>query len=198
MALTTPEIEPGEFRAGDTTTWVKDVADYPASDGWALKYAFRNAAAKFNITCTTNADGKRYDAEISAATSAGLTAGRYDWIAYVYKAGPPVLQHTVDEGSCTVLPNLSTDANYDARSDARKNYDYLLTMYRACINVSGGQVVSYSIAGRSMTYRRGDDISLLRKELQYWAARVEAEEAEEAVANGGRNPRHVGVNFNRL
>lgn len=190
MSVETPEIEPTEIRAGDTITWLKTVDDYLPADGWTLKYAFRAASAKFNITCTTS--GTKYLATILPATSAAFTVGRYTWIAYVTKgAGATLEQHTVDKGSCTVLPCLSTDANYDARTDARIIYDSLIAAYKTYVS-SQGQVDSYSIGGRSMKFRSTTDIL---DQIKHWAAIVANEEAEEKINNGQGTGRKILYQF---
>jgi hypothetical protein len=193
MAITTPEIEPASFRAGDTVSWLRDLSDYLPADGWTLKYAFRKSSSKINITTTTS--GTKHLATITAATSATFTAGRYDWIAYVIKGtSPNQEQHTVDEGACDVLPNLSLDANYDARSDARIIYDDLIAAYKAFISANG-MMQAFTVAGKSVSFRSSKEIL---DQIKYWATQVRAEEAAEAVANGNKDPRQVGVRLTRI
>ena len=50
---TTPTTEPASITAGDTLTWQKTLADYPATV-WTLKYRFINATAKVDITATAS------------------------------------------------------------------------------------------------------------------------------------------------
>jgi len=118
MAQTIPTTEPSSLRAGDTWQWRReDLSDFPAS-AWTLKYYFRNAAAKFDITAA--ADGDLYAVSVAKATTAPRTVGKYDWIAVVESATE---RFQVDSGRFEVLPNLATDAVYDARTFARKMLD---------------------------------------------------------------------------
>jgi hypothetical protein len=185
--------EPAEFRAGDTVTWLKTVEDYPPTDGWTLKYAFRSAASKFNVTAATS--GTDYLSTITAADSAPLAAARYEWLAFVTKgSGSTLVQHSVDEGSARVLPNLSADVVYDARSDARKIYDDLIDKYKTLAG-SGMQVQSYNVAGRGVTYNKPAE---MLDAIKYWAAQVRAEDDAEAAANGLGSSRQVGVLFRKI
>lgn len=188
-----PTTEPAQIRAGDTTTWKKTVADYPPSAGWTLKYSLRNTAQKIDITAATS--GTDYLVTITRNTSKAYVPGRYDWICFVVKGvSPNDEQHTLDQGSVSILPDLSADAVYDARSDARKIYDDLIAAYKTYI-ASGGTIQSYAIGGRSVTYK---DQAKIIEDIKYWERKVRSEEAAEAVANGSANPRRVGTRFNRI
>jgi hypothetical protein len=186
------EIEPTAIRAGDTITWKKTVEDYTAGD-WTLKYHLRNATDKIDITA--GATGSAFLVDIASATSISYTAGRYDWVACVSQgSGASLAQHTIECGSMDVLPNLSANAVYDVRSDARKIYDSLITAYKSFVS-SNGAMSSFSIAGKSVSYKSSSD---LIKDIQYWAAKVQTEEETEKAAKGFPNPRRVGVRFKRL
>lgn len=120
MAYTAPTNEPTQLRAGDTWNWRReDMGDYPASE-WTLKYYFRNATAKFDITAA--ADGDLFEVAVAKSTTAGYTAGEYTWVAFVETADD---RHQVDSGSLEVLQDVSVDAVYDGRSFAQKMVDYI-------------------------------------------------------------------------
>lgn len=189
----TRTTEPAEIRAGDTTTWLKTIGDYPPAAGWTLKYSLRNAEQKINITATTV--GTDYLVTITAAVSAVYSPGRYDWLAYVVKgSGGSLEQHTVGTGAIIILPNLAGDVVYDARSDARKIYDDLIAKYKE-LAATGLRVQSYNVAGRSATYNKPAE---MLDALKYWASIVRDEENAARVANGGASSRRVGVRMRRI
>lgn len=190
---TIPEIEPAEIRVGFTTSWYKDVTDYPPSGGWTLKYALRNSAQKITLTAATS--GTRYLTTVTASGSSAYVVGIYTWVAYVTKGTAETLdQHEVDRGTIALVQNYSADAVYDGRSDARIIYDNLITKYKAFIS-SGGEMQSMSVAGKSVSFRSAEDFLT---QIKYWEAKVRDEEDAEAVANGGSSSRQVGVRLSRI
>jgi len=105
--------EPLEVTVGDTTKWTRTLPDYPADDGWVLKYALRGPAV---VDITASDDGSSHQVTI---TSAQLTsAGTYYVQGYVEKSGE---RHTVYTGRIKANPNLAAAAaGYDGRSHAQK------------------------------------------------------------------------------
>lgn len=175
MTASIPTNEPAELRAGDTWQWRReDLSDYPASAGWSLKYYFRNAAAKFDITAA--ADGDAFAVEVAKA-STGKTPGAYDWIAVVEST---THRHQIDAGRLTVLPNLATDVVYDARTFARKMLDYIEA---ALLNRASGDqldLINAQLDQRSMT-RDKSGLTALRNQYR---AEVRAEENAARIADG--------------
>lgn len=142
--MTTPQIEPTAVRAGDTIAWTRSLSDYPASAGWVLSYRLINATGKIDITAT--AAGSDHAVAVTAATSAGWTAGAYSWISYVTKAAE---RFTIGEGSITVQPNLAAQAGgFDTRTHAAK----VLASIEAWLESKDPAVAEYEIAGRRMKY----------------------------------------------
>jgi len=77
MTHPVPEAVPATLRAGDTATWRRNPADYPASDGWSMDYILVTAAAQIAIAASVA--GNEFLVEVSPATTALWTAGRYAW-----------------------------------------------------------------------------------------------------------------------
>jgi hypothetical protein len=172
MAYTAPTTEPTSLRAGDTWAWRReDLSDYPAST-WTLKYYFRNASAKFDITAS--ADGEAFAVSVAKATTATYAAGDYDWIAVVETVAD---RYQVDEGRVEVLPNLATNAVYDARTFARTMLDAVEAALLSKANLSQLDLVQAALADRSMQYDTAALLSL-RKQFQSEVRR------EDAVRNG--------------
>ena len=169
--------EPTALRAGDTWAWRReDLTDYPAPT-WALKYYFRNATAKFAITAA--ADGVAHAVSVAMATTAVYTVGYYDWIAVAESA---TQRYEVDSGRLQVLPNLATDAFYDARTFARKMLDYIEA---ALLNRASGDqldVINAALADRSIA-RDKAGMMTLRTQFQQ---EIKAEDNRARIKNGGQ------------
>ena len=117
MTAPVPTNEPLEARVGDTWAWNRqDLPDYPATT-WTLKYQFKNATSHFEFNAT--ADGSNFSIVVAKATTAGFTAGKYSWAAYVTDG---TSQYTVATGRLNVLPSysLASAAALDDRTHARK------------------------------------------------------------------------------
>lgn len=193
MSASIPSFVPGTLRAGDTWQWTQEVPDYPASDGWALKYRFKTASGGFEITAA--ASGAAYAVTVAAATTAAYVAGVYDYVAWVAKAGE---EHTVLSGrQLQVLPDLrsgSATAGLDLRSNARKRLDVL----EAAMLARDPSIASYTIqtsAGpRAVTYSSLADV---RVEYDRVKAEVQAEADAARIAQGGKSRRNLYVRFAR-
>lgn len=168
---------PAKITAGDTITWQRTLADYPASGGWVLKYCLINASGKINITST--AAGDDHLVNVSAASSAGYAAGDYDWQEYVEKAATSE-RYTISTGRITISPNIaSMPAGYDGRSTVRKTLDLINAAMLAHGNNAWTQ--EYEIAGRRMKFRSVGEFLQFRSKLQQ---EVKAEERADRVARG--------------
>ena len=178
-----PTIEPAVLNAGDTLRWTRSLADYPASAGWVLSYTLINASAKISITGT--ASGDLHSILVPAATTAGYTAGTYDWRARVSKAAEV---YTVGEGRITVR-NGYAGATFDARSHARKALEAIEAVLEGRATSSA---LEYEIGNRRMKYIPPAELLALRDRYR---AEVAREDAAAAVAAGLPDRRRVYVRF---
>jgi hypothetical protein len=183
MAADIPTAEPLSARAGDTWRWTRALADYPASDGWALSYVLINAGAK--VTISASSDGDDHAVTVAAAATANYAAGAYEWVARVSKSGEV---YTVGTGRITVLPSLSA-STADLRTHARKTLEAI----EAVIEGRASQdVLEYQIAGRSLKRIPVADLLMLRDRYR---AEVAREDAANRVALGLPDRRRVFVRF---
>ena len=142
MAAQIPTVEPQSLRLGDTASWSRSLADYPASAGWVLSYALVKSGTR--ITFTASASGDDHLVSVPAATTTGWAAGTYQWQARVSKAGEA---YTIGTGSIELLVDFATQASgYDARSHARKTLEAI----KAWIEGRDMGVAEYEIAGRRL------------------------------------------------
>jgi hypothetical protein len=164
--LDVPTTEPSSVTAGDTLTWSRSLADYPASTGWVLAYAL--VCAGQLITITASASGDEHIVSVAAATSAAYVPGTYAWQATVTKTTE---RYTVGTGTLTILPNLAAQGGgYDARTHAAKT----LAALEAWIESHDMAVADYQIAGRAMRYISIPDLLKLRDAYKAEVARETA------------------------
>lgn len=185
--------------AADTLQFTTSIADYPASDGWTLKFRLipRTSGDAIEITAAAaDDDPDAYEVSVSAATTAGWVPGDYSWAAWVEK---DVEKFTVDGwvshdqryrggASIAIKPDPRTVAAFDNRSHARKVLDAIEAVIenRATLDQE-----EYTINGRSLKRTPLDDLVGLRRRYQN---EVATEDAAERVAQG-LAPRRSTIQF---
>ena len=116
MAIKTKE--PVEFYVGDSITWLKTLEDYPASQGWTLKYTFINAKNKITVKSTASSDKHLID--ITSETSNKYVHGFYRWQSYVEKVTESGLErHTIGTGEVSLKPSFEQEPTFESRSKAQ-------------------------------------------------------------------------------
>lgn len=173
-------MEPLELHAGDTWTWTRDSADYPAS-AWTVTWFAKGAAGAFSITGT--AEGDTHRATMAKAGTAVVKPGRYDWVA---RAGNGSEQYTIATGSFEVLPDFTAEGAYDGRSHARKALEAIQAVIERRATLDQEE---YSIEGRSLKRTPMADLLMLRAR---YLREVQAEETAQKLANG------LGVSGNKI
>jgi len=184
---------------GDSYEFRTTVADYPASDGWALSHVLRPASGSADpITLTAVADGDDYLTSVSTTTSAGWEAGDFTVVAMVTKAGE---RHTLDavalsggrltSNRITILANPTDGEAFDDRSHARKTLDALNAMIegRASMEQRG-----FTIRDRTVDLLSPDELIRWRG---YYAGIVANEDAAARRRAGLPDPRRKYVRFMR-
>lgn len=121
MAATIPTKEPESIVAGDTLKFNIDLADYPAGDGWTLKYNLVNASG--TIQFQSSASGNTHAINEAFGTTANWVTGFYTLTGYVtngteqYQVYPPT--------RIEILPNPASAENRDTRSISQKIVDLM-------------------------------------------------------------------------
>lgn len=178
---------PAFIHAGDTVAWIESLPEFKPSEGWSLEYKLVNTATSISIG--TSIDGENYSVSIPATVSSTWAPGRYTWVAFVTRGSE---RYTVGSGEITVKPNLAgVTSGYDPRTPAQKALDDLRAALLAWL-ASGGTVQSYTIAGRTMTYR---SIAEIRRAISLAEREVAREKAAEKLASGIDPGRRVLVRF---
>ncbi len=179
---------PSQFRAGDFVSWVESNA--PAGATAIRAYLRTNAASGAVLDAT--ASGNDWAFQVSAATSATLTAGAYlaQFVATV--ATNPV---TYREASFAVLPNLAFTGSptaIETRSALRIRYDEIQEAIR--IVATSAQEYQIGVGGGGRKVRRAD-LPELRKERDEIRAQLTAEERASDLANGKGDPDSLYTRF---
>jgi hypothetical protein len=123
MSIPISTTEPTALITGDTITWQISLADYPATDGWTLKYTLLNAAAL--LTITASAAEADHLVSIPAAISAAYIPGDYKYQKYVERGADETLERiTLDEGTIAISAGIfSATAATDTRTQNRRILD---------------------------------------------------------------------------
>lgn len=167
---------PSEIIAGDSIAWTITLDDYPASDGYVLSYALVKSGALISITSSASDDD--HAVSISATTTAGYSAGIYDYQAYVTLDDD---RYTVETGTITVKSNFATQSSgLDTRSHAKKMLDAIDSLLEG---KSVADVSSYSIAGRSLTKYSPTELMEWRK----YYAKLYLQEQRAAKRKAGKS-----------
>lgn len=185
MAQSPATREPAYVIAGDTVTWSKVLADYPASAGWVLNYRLINVSGKIDITAS--ASGDDHVVLVAAATTAAWKSGSYAWQAYVTKTTE---RYTVGSGSIIVKPDITACSMLETRSAARQ----ALELLDAAMVARGSQAWTqeYEIAGRRMKFISASDFMAYRSKI---VAEVAREDAAARIASGLASKTKILVRF---
>ena len=167
-----------EIIIGDTLDFETTVPDYPATDGWTLKFRLvpRVSGSAITFNASTASDGVSYRAQVAPATTAAWTAGEYSWTSYVEKTGA---RQTVQQGMVTLIADPAvTTAPYDRRSHARKTLDAIEAVLE---NRASLDQQEYTIGDRSLKRMPIADLLDFKR---YYAGLVAKEEDAIRIANG--------------
>ena len=155
-----PTQEPDTLVVGDRWVWRRDdlVSDYPL-DEYALEYRFtEDSTGNTNaFTIAATEAESTYFVEIASAVTASLTAGDYQWAAFIIRSSDNQ-RVVIDQGRTERLPNLQ-NTTADLRSHAKKVLDAIEAVLE---NRASQDQMSYSIAGRSLSRMSIDDLMTFR------------------------------------
>lgn len=157
MSQTPPSVEPRSFVAGSTVSWKKSLVDYPASDGWTLKYFLRGPGEALDITCTVA--GATHVATISA-TNSKREPGDYWMQGRVENAGGE--KYVVFEDRVVVEPALDAANTFDGRSENE--------LMLANVRLALGKAVSKNAAEYQIANRMKREHSI--PDLIAWESRL--------------------------
>ena len=180
---------PSEFRAGDFVSW----SEYDAPKGTTAIRAYLRTNSASGATVDATASGNDWAFEVSANTSATLTAGAYlaQFVATV--ATKPV---TYREAAFNVLPSLAYTGSptaIETRSAAKIRLDSVEAAIDAL--TTGAQEYQIGIGNSGGRRVRRADLKDLIEWRDALKAEVLAEERAAAIANGKGDPSILYTRF---
>ncbi|MEX8520065.1 MAG: hypothetical protein AB3X44_16265 [Leptothrix sp. (in: b-proteobacteria)] len=163
-----------QLTAGDSLSFTRTVADYPATLGYTLKYRFvPRTAGGTAQTVTATPLVADYVIFVGNTVTALWAAGEYAWAAWVEKTATNE-RYTLDNGVVTVLPDpAQIGAGTDTRTHARRMLALIETMLEG---KATKDVQEYSIGGRQL--KSYDPAALIVLHKRY----VELVQREDAAA----------------
>jgi hypothetical protein len=176
MALNPATLEPRELVAGDSISFRRVLADYPAGDGWALEYEL---SGPVNFEFTSAADGNAHLCTVAAATTAEWIPGEYLLCGFAVNASAAE-RVEIYRAQFVVTPNVAA-GQAAAQTHAQK---MILLIEAVQLGKAGHDILESDIEGsriKRLTPRE------LREEYAYWKGVRENELAAEAVRNGRAN-----------
>jgi hypothetical protein len=189
--MSTPDQVPSELIAGDTWSWTRDLADYPATTHSAAWY-FENKDNAFSVNATTS--GTTFVGTVVPA-STGKVPGRYRWRIVVTRTSDNA-RFTAETGWTDVQADPVAAGKMDVRSHARRTLDAIEAAIEGRAT-SDQQAMSIGSGPMQRALTR-IPIEELLKFRDYYQAIVDGEDNADAVAAGGVNSRRMGVRFNRV
>lgn len=181
MALTPETGTPSTFESGNTVLFTESFADYPVGT-WTDSFVLSlNGGTPVATAATTS--GSLFLVTLSAAVTAALTPGIYDYAHYVTSGSE---RATAKTGTLKVLPNLAV-AQTPSFAAAQVT---LLKVALAALNTT--DKVSVNFNGQSFTRA---NIAEYQKQLIYWEARVIRENAERDAARGTSTGGRIAISF---
>ncbi len=192
MAKIIPTIEPDSILAGETTSWRKSLSEFPASEGWTLKYSFRGAQQEDKDATTYAVNDYQLDltAVETAALNTGATILTYWWQSYVEDGAG--VRYFVDSGKFTVQPDLTDiSAAYDGRTHCRIVLDAIESLLEGKASKDQLQL---SIGDRQLTRMRPSELLEWR---DIYRGECAAETRKERVDKGLGSDRKILVQFNQ-
>jgi hypothetical protein len=173
-----PTQEPTQLYLGDRWMWKRtDLGtDYPTAS-YSLSYVLRplsNGGSHIDITAAE--DGNDYIVEVASATTAGYTYLDYRWYAFITRTSDSQ-RLEIGSGTVTVYPN-RVSSNDDPRTHAEQMVDKIELVLN---NRADADVLSYSIAGRSLSKMSPDELVKWR---DYYLAERAKERRAEAIKLG--------------
>jgi hypothetical protein len=105
--------------AGDSLVWSYANDDYPASDGWVVKWVLLKSDELIEIVA--GADGDDHKVEVAAAVSANYSPGEYTWTSFATKGNE---RYSLETGVTVIKADPATSVDgADQRSWTKRALD---------------------------------------------------------------------------
>lgn len=171
---------PSRVIAGDSFAASASSPDCPAGDGWGATLLLVGPDGQHRVAGAIEGDGFRFAANYSATS--GWVPGSYT--AHVQFTRDDE-RKTLPAGELVIQPDPASATAREQLSPWRRILADLEAAYEAHVAAGRSTVQSYTINGRSMTFK---DAGALLKEIENARGEVARENAAERIAQG-RMPR---------
>src|SRR5690242_6106851 len=174
---------PDAFESGDTVVFTEGFGDFPPASWSATVYLSLNGTAAINATATES--GSTYTFTLTAANTATLAPGSYDFAIYCLETATNQRKFAKG-GTVQVLPNLAAS---QTASDAAQQLSAANTTLTTLLAKKNGSV---SFNGQSFTMQNIDSLYRIIARLE---AKVKAERDERAALRGEAPTRAIRPYF---
>jgi hypothetical protein len=168
--------EPSEFAAGDTLSFSRRLADYPASQGWSLLYELRGGSQA--IEFVSAADGDAHVMVVSKDTTAAWLPGDYVMAGFAVNAGQGLRQQ-IYYGDLLVGANLPVTAGNEPQLTLAQE---MIAKYELVMKAKAGDDLARSAVGDTGFWFLTP--AQLREEWGYWKTVRRQEVAAERAKAG--------------
>ena len=149
---------PTSLVSGTTAVVERTYSDFPTTGGWTLTLHVAGKSRLTPLAATTS--GSLYLFTLTAALTAALLKGEYQWEVRATKAGEA---YTAESGVLTIIPNIAAAEAGELQSYAEAT---LAIVEAALSGRLTADMESYSIAGRSVTKIPVAELRKMRAELR--------------------------------
>lgn len=182
--------------AGDTLDFATSVPDFPATDGWTLKFRLIPQTAGVGSPIELTAapyQNQDYRVQVGPQATAAWVPGDYTLSRWVEKSGARYAVETSPElpVQVRILADPAAATVFDGRTDARRNLEAIEAFLGGKATAA---VKEYEINGRRLV---NFDPPQLISMADYYRRQVANEDRAAALAAGLGNPRHLYVRFGR-
>ena len=174
--------EPSQIAQGQTISFTKKLAKYPASAGWSLTYSLRGNGQQISFSSTASVDD--HVILVAAATTESWLAGDYQLSGSVINTDGTNEQFYLN--SFSITPDLATaDGGIDLRTHAQKMLVDIEAQLEQCAKTI---LLSTTVEGTTILRERRTELLTLR---QAYIQERRGEIARESAKNGRPTGRRI-------
>ncbi len=172
---------PSQFESGNTVPFTLNFASFPVGT-WTLAFVLsRGTTAPVSTAATTS--GNDFLVTLSAAVTAALAPGIYQWAAYVTSSSQ---RTTAATGALTVLPNLSV-------TQTPSNAQAMVTLLESVLQ-------TFAATDKKMVNFNGQQferqsVKEYQEQYTFWKAQLIAEQRALAAQRGESTGDRVAIKF---
>ena len=180
-SVTTTSGVPAQFESGNTVPFTMTLPSYPPGT-WTLAFVLSSGTTAPVSTAATTS-GTDFLVTLSAAVTAALTPGVYQWAAYVSTSSQ---RTTASTGTLTVLPNLAVT---QTASFAQSMVTALQTVLATFASTDKKEV---DFNGQKFVRQ---DMKQYQEQFVFWKAQLLSEQSALAAQRGEGTGGRIAAKF---